>query len=377
MSKLEALYIHIPFCDHICTYCDFYKMIAKDTLKEKYIKYLIKELNYYNKLNYLSDIKTIYIGGGTPSSLKTYLLEELLEKISELINLDKVTEYTIEANPHDVSYEFAKLIKKYRINRVSLGVQSLNDEKLKVLGRNHTKKEVINAITILQNSKIYNINADIIYGIGDENFNSIKKDLKILAKMNLTHFSTYSLILEEKTILSQKLAKNEFKLMDEDKESKIYYKIISYLKKKGYNQYEVSNFSKPNFESIHNLTYWNNEHYLGCGANASYYIDDVRYTNINNLEMYFKGIDDLNLNYSEKTYLTENDKIKEELILGFRKIKGVSVINFKEKYNKDLFELYPVINDLIKEKLLIFKDNYLSISPKKLYLMNEILLKFI
>lgn len=376
MNKIEAIYIHIPFCDHICTYCDFYKMIAKDTLKEKYIKYLIKELELKNKIYDFSDIKTIYIGGGTPSSIKTYLLKELFIKIKELINLDKISEYTFEANPCDISYDLAKLLKKYQINRISLGVQSLNNKKLSILGRNHTKKEVINAINILQNSKIYNINADIIYGIGNEKFNLIKRDLKILSRMNLTHFSTYSLILEQKTILSQKLAKNEFKLMNEEKEKKIYYQIIKYLQKKGYYQYEISNFSKPNFESTHNLTYWNNEHYLGIGANASYYIDDMRYTNINNLELYFKGIDNKDLIYLEKTKLDKVDKIKEELMLGLRKIKGISLLEFKDKYQEDLIDLYPVINDLIKDKILILNDNFLSISKKKLYMMNEILLKF-
>lgn len=376
-NKIEALYIHIPFCDHICTYCDFYKMIAKDKLKEKYIKYLIKELEFRYKNDYLNDIKTIYIGGGTPSSINLDLLEELLLNIQKYINLDKVVEYTIEANPSDISYSLAKLIKKYRINRVSLGVQSLNNEKLVFLGRNHTKKDVINAINILQNNKIYNINADLIYGINNESFKLIKKDIKILSRLNLTHFSVYSLILEEKTILSQKLSKGEFKLMDSDKEKKLYYKIIKYLHKLGYYQYEISNFSKKNFESIHNLTYWNNNHYIGLGSNASYYIGDIRYTNINNLEKYFSGIDNKDLVYSEKNFLKEEDKIKEEIILGFRKTKGISLEEFKKKYGKDFFEIYPIANELINKKVLSFKDNFLSISKKNIYIMNEILLKFL
>ena len=352
-------------------------MVAKESLKEKYIKYLIKELEIRYKQDYLNDIKTIYIGGGTPSSLNSDLLEELLTKIESCINLDKVVEYTFEANPSDISYNLAKILKNHRINRVSLGVQSLDKDKLLFLGRNHTKENVINAITILQNVKIYNINADLIYGVNDENFGLIKKDLKILSKMDLTHFSVYSLILEEKTILKQKFTKGEFKIMNSDKERKLYYKIVKYLHKLGYHQYEVSNFSKQNFESVHNLTYWNNEHYLGIGSNASYYIDDTRYTNINNLEKYFLGIDIKDLIYSEKNLLTEKDKIAEEIILGFRKTKGISLTDFKNKYNKDFFEVYPITNDLIANKYLTFKDNFLAISPKYVYIMNEILLKFL
>lgn len=372
--QIEALYIHIPFCDHICSYCDFYKMIAKDSLKEKYIEYLLKELDMKKK--YCEDIRSIYIGGGTPSHLNLTLLEKLFIKLSKVIDMSKVIEFTIEANPNDVSDEFAKLIRKYHINRVSLGVQSLNDNKLAFLRRNHNLSDVKNAISNLQNNGIYNINCDLIYGINDEAFSLIKKDLKILSRLNITHFSVYSLILEEKTILEKKFKENEFVLMDGDKESKLYHKIIKYLKKLGFIQYEVSNFSKRNFESIHNLTYWNNSHYLGIGAASSYYIDNVRYTNIKNLNRYFEGIDNKCLNLEEKIILKEEDQIKEEIMMGFRKVKGISLIRFNEKFNKDFFDIYPFTNDLIRQKILVFDGNYLSIHPKKMYLMNEILIKY-
>ena len=374
MNKIEALYIHIPFCDHICSYCDFYKMIAKKDLKEKYIDYLIKELDI--KKNYFGNLKTIYIGGGTPSNLSLELLEKLFNKINKLVDMNRIFEYTIEANPVDINVDFVKLIKNNHINRVSLGVQSLNDDKLKFLNRNHNKEICLNAIKILQDNGIYNINCDLIYGINNEDFSLIKKDIKILSRMNVTHFSTYSLILEEKTILAKKFKENEFILMDEEKEKKLYYKIIKLLKKNGYHQYEISNFALKNFESIHNLTYWNNEHYIGVGANSSYYIDSYRFTNINNLNKYFSGIDKFDLEYLEKIEVTEEDKIKEEIMLGFRKTEGISLTRFKNKFNKDIFEIYPFINDLIKHKILILDKDYLKISFKNIYQMNEILVKF-
>ena len=349
-------------------------MIAKDSLKEKYIDYLIKELDMKKK--YCEDIKSIYIGGGTPSHLNLDLLEKLFIKLSKVIDINKVLEFSIEANPNDVSDDFAKLLKKYHVNRVSLGVQSLDNDKLSFLNRNHKVEDVRNAINNLQNNGIYNINCDLIYGINDEAFSLIKKDLKILSRLNVTHFSVYSLILEEKTILHKKFKENEFILMDEDKESKLYYKIVKYLKRLGYLQYEVSNFSKRNFESIHNLTYWNNSHYLGIGAASSYYIDNVRYTNIKNLNRYFEGIDNKCLNLEEKIVLKEEDQIKEEIMMGFRKIKGLSLTRFNEKFNKDFLELYPFTKDLISKKILILDNDYLSISPKKMYLMNEILIKY-
>ena len=335
-KDVEALYIHIPFCNRICTYCDFYKMIASEDKKKEYISYLIKELDL--KTKYLDNIKTIYIGGGTPTSLDNDLLEELLQAIEDRIDLDKVSEYTIEANPLDLSVAKCNLLSKHRINRVSVGAQSFNDNRLKILGRIHKKVDIILAVKNLRKAKINNINLDLIYALDNDSFFKFKKDLNEALKLKATHLSCYSLILEEHTILYNLYKEGKFKQTSDDKQASIYKKMVKYLKKYGYNHYEISNFAKEGYESIHNLTYWNNEKYLGIGASSSYYIDDVRYTNIHNLKKYYAGIDNGDLAYFEAIKLSPIDQMKEEMILGLRKTKGVSILNFNYKFGMTVYD---------------------------------------
>lgn len=374
-NKIEALYIHIPFCKNICTYCDFYKMIAKEEVQNKYIEYLIKELQLKNKL--LKNIKTIYIGGGTPSSISLKNLEMLLLTIKKLIDLQKVVEYTIEVNPQDITSNLANLLSLMGINRISMGVQSLDNVQLKFLNRKHNIATVTNAIKLLHENNLFNINCDILYAVYEDNFNRIKHDVDYLENLGIVHFSIYSLILEEKTVLYHKYLNNEFSLMNEDEETILYYKIVNYMKQKGFIHYEVSNFSKENYQSKHNLIYWHNRYYLGIGANASYYYNNTRYTNINNLEKYYLGIDNNNLIYKERLILTKYEQMQEEFIISLRLIKGVSVKSFIKKYNEDPFIAFPFINKLIDNKLLFYQNDYLYIPENKLYISNSILVYFI
>lgn len=350
-------------------------MVASEVGKVKYIDYLIKELDLKKEL--IGSLETIYIGGGTPSCLDINLLDKLFSNLNKYIDPNTLKEYTIEANPNDISISLAHLFKKHSINRVSLGVQGLKEDKLNILGRTHNKDDVLNAIQILQDANITNISVDLIYGVGNEKFKDIKEDLKILLKTNIKHLSLYSLILEDKTILKKLYNENKFKLYDEDEEAKLYIKITEFLKKEGFIHYEISNFAKENYESLHNLVYWNNNNYLGLGPSASYYLEDIRYTNIRNLNKYYQGIDNKSLIYEEKIKLTIEDQMSEELIMGLRKIKGINLNNFKTKFNKDIFEVYPVINQLINNKLLKIENDFLFIPEDKLYLSNEIFIKFI
>lgn len=367
---INYLYVHIPFCDHICSYCDFYKMIAKQDVIKKYINYLNKELQL--KEDYLNDITSIYIGGGTPSSIGLNNLEQLFKYLFTYIKKENIVEFSIECNPKDVTDELALLLNKYNVNRVSLGVQSLNPKKLALMRRNHTKKDVFLALKTLQNRFILNINVDLLYAFPKDDFRGIKHNISTLIKHNVTHFSCYSLILEDKTILYNQYLKGEFKLFDSDKEAKLYYKIQKYLNKHKYFQYEISNFSKPGFECKYNLNTWNNNEYLGVGASASYYIKDKRYNNYHSLTKYFEGIDN-NKPYYDIINLDIEDKMYEEIMLGLRKTKGINILEFHSKYNIDLFNKYPKINELIKNKFLILKDNFLFIPQNKLYLENSIL----
>lgn len=390
-NNMKSLYVHIPFCNCICSYCDFYKMIAKEETKKNYIEYLIKEL--YQKKNYLKNIKTIYIGGGSPSSLPVNVVDFLLYHISKVVNIDKVSEFTFECNPMDITSELCKVLSKYHVNRVSIGVQSFDKEKLAILSRNylnkedenkfssfrriHTQKDVKKAVRLLQKNGIKNINFDFIYGLNNEKFKDFKKDLTIAINMGITHISTYSLILEDKTILGLLSARGEFKPMDPDYEYKFYTKIQKFLNHAGFNQYEISNFALRKRQSKHNLAYWNNENYIGVGAAASFYIDNVRYTNVMNIKEYCQGVEKEEYKYLEVSYLTKKEQMDEEMMLGFRKVSGVNLRRFEEKFNTTVFDAYPIINKFLEEKLLRLKRNHLYIPKKKMYISNEILINFV
>lgn len=373
-SLIKSLYIHIPFCSSICSYCDFYKMIANDKTKEKYIEYLIKELQI--KQNNLKNLETIYIGGGTPSSLNLNLLEKFLNKLSQTANLNILKEFSFEANPNDINDELLKLLKHFNVNRISLGIQSVNHNKLKLLNRNHDLSTIIKSINLL-NEYGFSINVDYMFGFPGETIHTVKEELDVITNFNINHISCYSLILEDKTILYHKYLKGEFEELDDDRETEIYYFICDYLKSKGYIHYEISNFCKPNHQSYHNLRYWDNEEYEAIGANASNYVGNIRATNINNLNKYFLSIDNNKLDYLEYNVLGEEDIIENEIMLGFRKTNGINLKMFFEKFNVDLFDRYPVAKTLLEKGLLMQDGEYIFIAPDKLYISNEIILKFL
>ncbi len=380
-NKILGLYIHIPFCDHICSYCDFNKMIAKNEKKEKYISSLIKEAEH--KINNFKDLKSIYIGGGTPSSLSFDLMERLLNKLSQLINLNQIREFTMEMNPNDITDDNIKkwidLFNKYHINRLSLGIQSFNNKKLVYLKRNHNKKIAIHALDLLHNNNFDNINCDLIYGFKKDKYKNIIKDMKIAIKHHVKHISYYSLILEEKTILYDLFKKGNEIEMDEDKEADIYNKIYKYLSKKHFMRYEISNFSIPGYESYHNLLTWNNLHYEAIGISASSYIENKRITNIKKIDEYINYVNknEFDKIIKEFNILSKEDIIYEALILGLRKNNGINLNDFKLRYSEDLLSYYPNINHLINENILEINDGNLRIVCDKIYLENAIINKII
>ncbi len=356
---VKSVYIHIPFCKNICSYCDFCKFFYNKNWINKYLDSLKKEIedNYKNET-----INTIYIGGGTPSSLS---LEEL-KKLFSIINIFKLNlkyEYTIEFNIEDISIEKMKLCKENKVNRISVGVESFNKNNLKFLGRN-TNTDIENKIQI---AKEYfdNINIDLIYALPNQSINDLEKDLDSFIKLDIPHISCYSLILEEHT----KLHNMNIKPISEDLDFEMYNLINNKLKM--YNHYEISNYSKKGFESRANITYWNNEEYYGFGVGASGYINDIRYTNSKNIVNY------MNMIYKrEEEIISIKDKISYELILGFRKVNGINMKEFKKKYNKDILNMYN-IKELVNNKMLEIDNDNIFINNKYLYMSNEILVNFI
>lgn len=351
----EAVYIHIPFCRQICSYCDFCKVIKHDKWINDYLNALELEINKYYQGEL---IKTLYIGGGTPSSLSILELERLF-KILSVFKLDNNCEITFECNCEDLNLELFEFLKD-KINRLSIGVQTFDNELIKLLDRKSADIDNI----YLAKKYFDNINIDLMYGFNVSN-DVLKNDILKILELDIPHISTYNLILEEHT----KLYISGYKPCNDDDSCETF--INDILVKNGYNHYEISNYAKERYESKHNLTYWNNGHYYGFGLGASGYIDNIRYENTHNLSKYISGE-----NIRDEYTLDLNETLQNEFILGFRKIKGINKTEFKEKYGFDILDIL-VVRKLLDEGKLILEDSNVFINPKYLYLSNEILVNFI
>ena len=356
---IRSAYVHIPFCKKICSYCDFCKFIYN----EEWVKKYLESLEYEIECDYKNDIlKTVYIGGGTPSSLNSEDLKKLLNICSKF-KLENEYEYTIEFNIDDIDEQKLKICKDFGINRISIGVQSFNKNNLSFLGRNIN----IDIDKKIELTKKYfnNINIDLIYALPNQTIEQLSDDLDKFTNLSIPHISCYSLIIEKHTMLNNM----NIKPIDEDLDFEMYNLINKKLKK--YDHYEISNYALPGYESKHNLTYWNNEEYYGFGVGASSYINDKRINNSKNI------VDYMNKKYNkDEENISIEEKISLELILGFRKTKGINIDEFNRKYNKNIFELYN-IKELLDDDKLVLEDNNLFINKKYLYLSNEILVNFV
>lgn len=366
---MNGLYIHIPFCDNICNYCDFYKKIGNRKDKENYIIDLLKELNYYKE--YFNQIDTIYIGGGTPGSLDLDLLERLLKYIVNNLNMNNILEYTIEANINDINIELINLIKQYKVNRISIGIQSFNNSLLKLMNRNHSNEHITKKINLLKDNNFNNINVDLIYGLPTQSMDMLNNDLDEFIKLDINHISIYSLILEEKTVFHKWLKENKITLLDDDLVSDMYEVILDKLANNGFMHYEISNFAKDGYTSLHNLKYWSNIPYIGVGLGASGYLDNIRYDNPTIFKKYHEYTNAFDKSYLDKVYIDKDELLKEYLILGLRKMKGINVLDINKEFNINLIEKYN-INKYIKLGLMEYKNDYLKFSVKGILLSNSI-----
>ena len=354
---MKSVYIHIPFCNNICSYCDFPKIYYHKKWINDYLESLSKEID----LRYKGElIDTIYIGGGTPSSLELDELEKLFEIIKKINST--YLEFTIECNLDSLTKEKIDLFKKNNINRISIGIESFNESNLEFLNRKLINLELIEYIKKIG---INNINVDLIYALPNESKETLIKDIDLILELDIPHISTYSLIIEPNTVLYNNNTKN----IDDNLDLEMYNIICSKLN--NYNHYEISNFAKEGYESKHNLTYWNNENYYGFGMGASGYINDIRYTNTKSINKYIEN----NYTYEEEK-LNLKETMENEMILGLRKLEGVSISKFREKYNKNIEEVFN-IEKLLKEGKLIIENDYIKIPNKYLYVSNEILINFI
>lgn len=359
VGDVMSVYIHIPFCNYICSYCDFCKIIYDKRYIKRYLDSLRSEIvsRYRGE-----EVKTIYIGGGTPSSLDTQELIMLLDIIS-LFNFSSDYEFTIEGNIESINEDKLIIMKKYGVNRISVGVESFNSDIIKLLGRRHTKEEVFDKINLIKRY-IDNINVDIIYGAYSD-ISILKRDISYALELNVNHISAYSLIIEDNTLLKV----NGFSYIDEDIDFEMYKYINDTLVSNGYIHYEISNYAKRGYESRHNLVYWNNDYYYGFGLSSCSYIDNERIVNTKNLSKYLDG------EYIATSIIEDiNVRMENEVMLGLRKFKGINLDVFRSKYKRDLMDVFNT-DDLIRDGYLVIEDNYLRISSEYMYISNEIIVR--
>ena len=358
---VKSAYIHIPFCNNICSYCDFCKLLYNKDFVKKYLDALEKEI----KMHYKGEIlDTIYIGGGTPSSLSIVELNELFS-IIKVFKLSKEYEFTFEVNIEDITEEKLEILKENKVNRLSIGIESFNDKYLKYLGRNYTS-DIISERVELAKKYFDNINIDLMYALKNESLNDLEEDIDKILKLDIKHISCYSLIIEKNT----KLYIDNTKYISDDLDSDMYDLIDKKLENK-YHRYEVSNYSITSYESRHNLTYWKNNEYYGFGLGAAGYIDNIRYTNTRNLSKYISG------SYErQEEVLTKEDKIKYEFILGLRLTSGINKDNFNKKYGININEI-KIIKELINKGLLIDDKINIYVPKKYFYVLNDILVNFV
>ncbi len=368
---MTGLYLHIPFCHDICTYCDFAKTVAKPERKTAYTNALINEIK--SRKDNLQQIETIYIGGGTPSSLSLEDLTNLLTTIKTTLPLNTVSEYTIECNPEDVTHPFVQTIKAHGINRVSLGVQSFDDRILTKMRRTHHSKMIAKAISILREEGLHNISIDLIFAYPGQTLEMVMSDLNEAMALDIPHLSYYALILEDKTILNHQVEHNQERVIDEETEALMYTKVREKLIENDYNQYEISNFAKPGYISKHNMLYWTDQEYIGLGVAAHSYINKKRYYHTRNITNYIAAKED----FSSIIYEEDSYPLEDACMMGLRLNRGLYVPKIESDYKVNLFTRFPKINDFIDEGLLIYDNDYLKLTDHGRLLGNNVFSLFV
>ena len=376
--KEIGIYVHIPFCKQKCIYCDFISFSNKFNKVEEYINKLRQEIEIKASKIGKSEIliNTIYIGGGTPSIISKEYIGQIIDSINKHFNIKQQVEITIEVNPGTVDKEKLEYYKKLGINRLSIGLQNTSDYILKILGRIHTYKDFLNVYNMARQVGFKNINVDLMIGVPTQNIDNVKDNVSKILDLKPEHISVYSLIVEENTPIEKKISSDELILPSEDLEREMYWYVKNKLEENGYKHYEISNFAKEGKESRHNMSCWNQEEYLGFGVAAHSYLNNERFSNTENLDEYI--VKDL-LEIKQINEIQDIlDKQKEYMMLGLRKIDGVSISKFKQKYvNNPVYLFKEEINKLSKEGLLQVNLDNIKLTKKGIDLANLVWEEFI
>ena len=372
-KKPTSAYVHIPFCTQICYYCDFSKVFIKNQPVDSYLEHLLQEFHSYD----IQKLRTLYIGGGTPTALSAPQLEVLLDGLTKNLDLSVLEELTIEANPGDLDEDKIAVLKNSAVNRVSLGVQTFDDKMLKKIGRSHLERDIYENIDRLKLAGFDNISIDLIYALPGQTMDQVKDNVAKAIALDIPHMSLYSLILENHTIFMNRMRRGKLPLPKEEVEAEMFEYIIAELERAGFEHYEISNFSKSGFESRHNLMYWDNAEYYGIGAGASGYVNGVRYKNRGPIRHYLKAVEEGNARINEE-HLSLREQMEEEMFLGLRKKTGVSKARFEEKFGTSFENVYgQVVRDLCHQGLLQVEGQQIRMTKKGLFLGDTVAERFI
>lgn len=376
MDKI-SLYIHIPFCAQKCLYCDFPSFARKDYLRKAYIEALNKEIISLREKHNNLEISTIFIGGGTPSVLEANELECLLKEVAKL-NMAKDIEYSMECNPGNLTEEKLEVMKKYGVNRISMGLQAKQDNLLKGLGRIHNYKTFKENFLLAKKVGFNNINVDLMFGLPNQSLNEWEETLREIISLEPAHISAYSLIIEEGTAFYNLYENDKLKLPTEEEERKMYHLAKRILEENGFNQYEISNYAKEGKECRHNLAYWNMDNWIGVGSAAASYINGKRIKNISSVEKYINSIKDKGEAVEEIINNSKNDNMEEFMFMGLRKINGIDENEFKNRFSMNINDVYgEILNKYIGEGLLIRESGRSFLSEKGIEISNVIMADFL
>lgn len=378
MKKDLGLYIHIPFCVKKCEYCDFLSWNAEEEERQQYVAALLSEIESYREFAKGYRVSTIFIGGGTPSVLLPKQMEDILQKIYEIFELERRAEITIEVNPGTVDEEKLQCYKENGVNRLSMGLQSVKDEKLRLLGRIHTYQEFVESYELARKAGFDNISIDLISSVPGQTLQEWKEELETAAAQNPEHISVYQLIIEEGTPFYEKYAEHPELLPDEETSREIYLWTGKFLKEAGYEQYEISNYAKPGKESRHNLKYWERGDYLGLGLGAASMVRNIRMSNTKDMRTYLERCDKPKTMREDVQFLEEPRQMEEFMFLGLRKTRGVSKKEFERIFGREMDMVYEkALHKCLENGMLLEHKDRIFLSEEGTLLSNMVLSEFL
>jgi len=374
-----GLYIHTPYCIHKCGYCDFNSHPIKHDEMDHYIDALVAEMKHYAKIySNTNIIKTIFLGGGTPTTLTVYQLERILTECVKEFKVSPDAEITIEANPATIDIEQMKSIRQTGYNRISIGVQSFDKTELKLLDRAHGPEEVHSTVDCARKAGFDNLSLDLMFAVPNQSLSSWESNLDKALEKNPEHLSTYNLTIEQGTAFSKLQSNGKLIMPEDDHQLELYKKTIERLTKKGLHHYEISNFAQQGKECAHNITYWENKNTLGLGAGASSYMNGTRFKNTNLPAHYIRQIKEEKTAVEHSETLEPRQAMGETIMLGLRLLQGISIHQFERRFQVSFINLFKNIIHSLKEKeLILFEGDSLRLSPKGLFLADSVILEFI